>query len=75
MRTYCSIVGDTVFEVEKRVPRCLVTHANPATGQRDHDVMNTLTRKFGQEVPEFAVRMKRVSGPLTFGIGSSVEVE
>ncbi len=45
------------FQVVKATVRCLATHANPVTGERDCDVMNTLTRVFGHEKPLFGVTM------------------
>jgi len=45
------------FDVVKRKTRCLATHANPTTGERDLPILTTLTQKFGQENPTFAVAM------------------
>ncbi len=50
------------FEVVKGVTRCLATHANPVTGERDCDVMNALTRLLGHEKPTFAVSMQPLGG-------------
>ena len=48
--------------------RCLATHANPASGERDLPVMTTLTHAFGQEKPTFAVAMTVLSaGELRVG--------
>ncbi len=48
-------IGQVGFRVRKSVTRCLATHADPANGQRDIDVMGTLTRIIGQNQPQFAV--------------------
>lgn len=61
-------VGEVEFEVVKRKVRCLATHANPRTGQRDSTVMATLMRAFGQQEPTFAV------GLTTRGAGGVVRV-
>ena len=62
------------FEVVKTSTRCLATHANPVTGERDCDVLNTLTRAFGQERPTFAVSMTPVSGGGEVRVGDEVRV-
>ncbi|GEM_PF-218392 len=61
------------FEVVKTNVRCLATHANPVTGERDCDIMNTLTRVFGQEKPQFAVSMQPV-GASEVCVGDEVTV-
>ena len=48
-------VGGSEFEVTGPVVRCLATHANPVSGERDQDVMQTLTGGFGQERPTMGV--------------------
>ena len=48
-------IGDVAFRVYAPVVRCLATHANPHTGERDLPVMTTLTHSFEQERPTFAV--------------------
>ena len=50
-------IGAVEFEVTKPKTRCLATHANPITGERDLPILTTLTQKFGQESPTFAVAM------------------
>src|SRR5262245_45636894 len=50
-------IGDVEFDVVKPKTRCLATHANPQTGQRDLSILTTLTQKIGQENPTFAVAM------------------
>lgn len=48
-------IGETEYDVTGPVVRCLATHANPVTGERDQDVMQTLTREFGHERPTMGV--------------------
>jgi uncharacterized protein YcbX len=48
-------IGDAEFDVTGPVVRCLATHANPVTGERDIEVMQTLTREFGHERPTMGV--------------------
>ena len=50
-------VGSVEFDVVKPKTRCLATHANPQTGERDLPILTTLTQKFNQENPTFAVAM------------------
>jgi uncharacterized protein YcbX len=61
-------VGAVEFEVAKPKTRCLATHANPKTGQRDLAILTTLTQKIGQENPTFAVAM------LPSGAGGQIRV-
>ena len=48
-------LGGTEFKVTGPVVRCLATHASPQSGERDIDVMKTLTSAFGQEEPTIGV--------------------
>jgi uncharacterized protein YcbX len=48
--------------------RCLATHANPVTGERDRAVMQTLKAAFAQEQPTFAVAL------VTRGAGGEIRV-
>jgi uncharacterized protein YcbX len=50
-------VGGVEFEVARRKVRCLATHANPVTGERDVRVMQTLMESFSQKEPTFAIGM------------------
>ena len=67
-------IGQTEFKITKSVNRCLVTHANPITGVRDYDIMNTLVTHFTPERPQFAVMLEAVSGPNTVIEGEVVSV-
>jgi hypothetical protein len=51
----------------------LATHANPRTGERDHQIMTTLTHAFGQKRPTSAVSL-RVVDPGVIRVGDEVEV-
>lgn len=55
-------IGEVTFDVVKQKTRCLATHANPRTGERDLAVMKLLMSRFSQEEPTFAVGMV-TSGP------------
>jgi hypothetical protein len=55
-------IGSVEFDVVKPKTRCLATHANPKTGERDLPILTTLTQKLGQEKPTFAVAMHPTSG-------------
>ena len=61
-------IGGVEFEVVRSKVRCLATHANPRTGERDLQVMQTLVRAFSQEQPTFAVAL------VTRGRGGDVRV-
>jgi uncharacterized protein YcbX len=50
-------IGVVEFDVVKPKTRCLATHANPLTGERDLPILTTLTQKIRQENPTFAVAM------------------
>lgn len=54
-------IGSTRFRVQMPIPRCLATHANPETGERDQPILTTLTRGFGQEEPTLAVALVPVA--------------
>ena len=61
-------IGEVEFEVTRPKVRCLATHANPATGERDLQVMQTLVRAFQQQQPTFAVAL------MTTGRGGDIRV-
>jgi uncharacterized protein YcbX len=61
-------IGSVAFDVVKPKVRCLATHANPETGERDVPLLATLMRVFAQEQPTFAV------GMMTSGRGGEVRV-
>lgn len=55
-------VGEVVFETIVPKVRCLATHANPITGERDLKVMPLLVQKFGQQQPTFGIGMLSAAG-------------
>lgn len=55
-------IGSTRFRVDRPKVRCLATHANPQTGERDQPVLTTLTSAFRQERPTFAISMVPLAG-------------
>lgn len=67
-------IGALEFGVPRPKPRCLATHANPATGVRDLQVLTTLTHTFGQDRPSFAVAMVALNAPGTIRVGDPVAV-
>lgn len=50
-------IGAVEFDAVKQKVRCLATHANPRSGERDLPVMTTLMKAFAQQQPTFAVGM------------------
>jgi uncharacterized protein YcbX len=61
-------IGAVEFEVVRHKTRCLATHANPRTGERDIRVMQVLMKAFGQKEPTFAV------GMVTRGAGGAIRL-
>jgi uncharacterized protein len=61
-------IGAIEFDVVRPKVRCLATHANPHTGERDLPVMQTLVSAFRQQQPTFAVAI------LTRGRGGEIRV-
>lgn len=61
-------VGNVVMDVVKPKTRCLATHANPETGERDLMVMQGLVKHFKQEQPTLGI------GMLTHGAGGVVRI-
>ena len=64
-------IGGIQFRVRKTVTRCLATHVEPQSGQRDIDIMGTLTRIIGQPEPQFAISLVAKT-PGTIHIGDEV---
>lgn len=61
-------IGEVEFDVVKSKVRCLATHANPVTGERDLQVMQQLMRAFAQKEPVLGV------GMLTRGAGGEIRI-
>ena len=67
-------VGEVEFDVVRHKTRCLATHANPSTGQRDIEMMPLLMRRFAQKEPTFAVGMVASGGGRQIRVGDPVSV-
>jgi uncharacterized protein YcbX len=66
-------IGEMEFEVVRQKVRCLATHANPRTGERDIPVMSVLKNVFAQDQPTFGVGMvSRGRGQVRLGDGVTV---
>jgi len=66
-------IGEVKFEVVNAKARCLATHANPLTGQRDLPIMKTLLEVFPAARPTFAIAMTAARDG-TIHIGDNVIV-
>ena len=66
-------IGKVEFRTRKTVTRCLATHVDPTTAERDVDIMGTLTRIIGQDQPQFAISIAAKS-PGMIRIGDEVKV-
>jgi uncharacterized protein YcbX len=62
-------IGEIELEAVKPKVRCLATHANPRSGERDLPVMQTLVAAFGQEQPTLAI------GLMPTGAGGEIRVD
>lgn len=67
-------IGRVEFDVSRPKIRCLATHANPTTGERDLPVMQTLVRAFAQQQPTFAIALMTSGRGGDVHIGDKVEV-
>ena len=67
-------IGVVEFDVVSPKTRCLATHANPVTGERDIDMLSTLTHEFGQEFPTFGVAMQPRGAGGKIRVGDRVTV-
>ena len=65
-------IGTVTFDVVRPKVRCLATHANPTTGERDVPILTTLTTVFGQEKPTFGVAMVPSQAGGHIHVGDSV---
>ncbi len=66
-RTVC--IGEVKFKAISAKDRCLATHANPLTGERDLPIMRTLIKVFPREKPTFAIAM------ITIDHGGAIRVD
>ena len=67
-------IGEVRFEVVHAKGRCLATHANPLTGQRDQPIMKTLLQVFPREKPTFAIAMISTGGGGIIRVGDEVKL-
>ena len=67
-------IGEVEFEVAAPKTRCLATHANPKTGDRDLPIMNLLVKAFPTEKPTFAVALRNRGRGGTIHLGDEVTV-
>ncbi len=67
-------IGALEFDVVRPKVRCLATHANPGTGERDLPVMQTLVSAFHQAQPTFAVALVTHGQGGTIRVGDEVSV-
>ena len=67
-------IGAVNFKAVSAKGRCLATHANPLTGQRDLPIMRTLLEVFPRKKPTFAIAMTTANRGGTIHIGDKVEL-
>ena len=67
-------IGRLIFEVVMVKTRCLATHANPDTGERDVSLLKTLTHTFGQEKPTFAVALQLIGCGGQLAVGDEISL-
>jgi uncharacterized protein YcbX len=71
-RSVC--IGEVKFEAISAKARCLATHANPLTGERDLPIMRTLIKVFPREKPTFAIAMITIDRGGTIRVGDEVRL-
>jgi uncharacterized protein YcbX len=67
-------IGGIDFEFARPKTRCLATHANPRTGERDLPVMKTLSRIYPSEKPTFAIALSTLGRGGTIRVGDRVSL-
>ena len=67
-------IGSLTFSVVKEKVRCLATHANPETGERDRTVMNMLVESFGQNEPTMGIALVPTAGGGEIRLGDEVRL-
>ena len=65
-------IGMYEYKVVKPVTRCLAIHANPVTGARDIQLLDTLVRANRIDVPTFGIRVEPVEYESKISLGDSV---
>jgi uncharacterized protein YcbX len=67
-------IGEIDFEFARPKTRCLATHANPRTGERDLPVMKTLSRIYPRDKPTFAIALSTLGRGGTIRVGDRVSL-
>ena len=68
-------IGEVEFHAASPKGRCLATHANPLTGERDLPIMKILLKAFASEKPTFAIAMTTRHAGGTIHIGDKVTLQ
>jgi uncharacterized protein YcbX len=68
-------IGAVDFEVAAPKTRCLATHANPSTGERDLAVMGVLLKAFAAEKPTFAIALRTQLQGGAIHVGAEVTIQ
>lgn len=68
-------IGALALRFERPKGRCLATHANPRTGERDVPLMQTLLRAYRSEKPTFAISLRAEGAGGEIRLGDEVRVE
>jgi uncharacterized protein len=67
-------VGEVEFRAVEPKTRCLATHANPRTGQRDVPVMQTLMKAFPADKPTLAIALLPTGGGGSIHVGDRIQL-
>jgi uncharacterized protein YcbX len=67
-------IGEVEFRAAEPKTRCLATHANPRTGQRDVPVMQTLLKAFPAQKPTLAIALLAGAGGGSIRVGDRIEL-
>lgn len=67
-------IGGVTFQVVRPKTRCLATHANPQTGERDVSLLPVLKSVYAADAPTFAVAMTVDGGGGTIRVGDEVRL-
>lgn len=68
-------IGDVRFRAEIPIVRCLATHADPDTGERNAPVLTTLTRAIGQDRPTLGRMLLPIGDGGEIRVGDTVSVD
>jgi uncharacterized protein YcbX len=67
-------IGEVEFGAVEAKTRCLATHANPNTGERDMPVMTTLLKALPTQRPTFAIAMTPRGHGGSIHVGDEIRV-